>query len=228
MSYDDEDDNGDDLGAAKGDRLAAILIHVGATRKGIKRLERDVAEVKDRLDNTVTASQCHEKHGQVIREVELLKGDIRAIKKGTTGTAYPAVSLPNAAQARAAALATENTGPIVIPTPERRIEELLEERKERTRRSLTFWLGLIVAASTIIGGLVFGLIKAGRFLDRVDRSVEATSQRAESLQEEMRRELSRMRAPVIVRVPMAPDGGTGRPAAAIAPQGGRSRPRPRP
>lgn len=223
MAFDDEDDNGSDLTDGGRDRLAAILIHVGATRKGIRRLEQDFATVKDALAKTVTTEQCHDRHEAVTREVMEIKGDIRAIKKGTTGTAHAAIN-----PAMVAAMARGDTGQMQIPPtepPEKVIDKLLEERKGRARRELNFWLGLIISVATILGGIIFGLIKVGRYLDRVDRAVETSGQHTEQLQDELRRELAKRQAPVIIRVPVAPDAGATPPVAPPPRKGLRPRSR---
>jgi hypothetical protein len=211
MAYDDDDENGD---LAKTDRLAAILVHVGATRKGIRRLEGDVKEVKDKLEDlrskSVDKAHCTSEHAKVDQSLRDLSQELR---KKATGTAHPAVGSP-AAQHMAQQMAQGNTGQMQIP---KSAEEVIEEQREKTRRSLSFWIGLIATASGLLGGAVFGLMKLGRYFDRMDQVVEESEARTRKLREQIREELKEPKI-IYVKVPVAPDGGTTPPANRYAPR----------
>lgn len=217
MGYDD--DNEDGLGGT--DRLAAILVHVGAARKGIRRLEGDVRDIKTSVDElrdrSVSREHCTTEHAKVDRSLRELQQEIR---KKPTGGAHPAVGTP-AAQHMAAQMASGNTGSMAIPkTP----EEVIEEQREKARKTITFWLGAIAAVSALVGGAALGLVKLGRYLDRVDTAVEASMQKTERLRNEIRKELANSRT-VYIRAPAPSDAGLVGP---IAPKRKASPRRPRP
>lgn len=218
MAYDDDDENGD---LAKTDRLAAILVHVGATRKGIRRLEGDVKEIKGSIDElrdkSVTRAHCTAEHAKVDQGLRDLSQEIR---RKSTGTTHPAVGTP-AAQHMAQQMAQGNTGQMQIP---KSAEEVIEEQREKTRRSLTFWLGLAATLSGLVGGVVFGLVKLGRYFDRMDRVVEESEARTRKLQAQIREEAREPKI-IYVKVPVVPDAGAPPPGGRHGAPSPRRRPR---
>ena len=158
------------------DKLTMILLHVGETRKGIKRLESDVSDVKDSVsalqNNTVRRPECTERHVVVANSIKDLssnlteiRDNVRAIKRGT-GQTYPVVT-------------GSHSMPSVLTAPTKSIEEVLDAKQEKARKSITFWLYTISALSTLIGGAVFGLVKLGTYTDRVNKVMERSIEQSE-------------------------------------------------
>lgn len=191
MSFDD-----DDNGEIPGDRLSAILVHVGATRKGIRRLEGDVKEVKEKLDDlarrAVTIDGCSHIHARLDRELDNVKQELR---RKPTGTGHPNVTAALAAQVAQGV------------KPQEVVEEVLERRQDKRRRSVNFWLATMGAAVGLISGAVVGIVKLGAYLDKLNQAV--TAQSAQS--DELRQELAKRRT-IIIKEPIRPDAGPTPPA----------------
>jgi hypothetical protein len=181
--YDDNDDNGLGETSPVEGKLGTILIHVGETRKGIKRLEGDVREIKETLRSVITTGECGRRMDSVSSSLAEIMQDVREVrgKKGT-GATYSAV-LP--------------TGPMPAPKPEDIVEEYFEGRRERARRSVTFWITTASLLAALLGGSALALVKLGLYVDRVEaganEGLKREREEAERFRQEVQQELLRQR-----------------------------------
>jgi hypothetical protein len=202
-----DDDNGEELGLPS-DKLSMILVHVGETRKGIKRLEGDVREVKESIStlqsSTVRKDECAQRHVVVAQSINSLDTDlkeirdgVREIKKSGTGTGYAAVDVQPPAPAP---LPPAPTTSGVFTPPKEVVEEVLDQRQEKTRKNLTFWLATIGTVGSLLSAGAVGIYKLVKYLDRVDRMVELNTKESEATRQEIKEQLKRELQPKVVYV----------------------------
>ena len=198
-------DNEHDDDLPRSDKLTMILLHVGETRKGIKRLEDDVREVKDSIstleNHTVRKDECTQRHVVVANSIGALGSDLKEIRDGVreikrkSGAGYPAVGA-------------------MASAPQEIVEEVLEQRQEKTRKTLTFWLSLIGSVAALAGGTATGVYKLVKYLDRVDQTVGRSSKEStaasQAIAEEIRKVLAR--EPRVIYVKSAADAPPDQPA----------------
>lgn len=158
--------------------LIQIAGDIGRTREATETLKEnysilteDVKEIKDQLSKTVTTPECVEKHRQVSRTMEVVKGEIIAeIKKSGTGTSHPAVTHEMLKAASA---------PSVKEMADA-LEEKAEEKKEKRRKVIVTWLSIITAISGLIVGGVVGAYKIAVFANKLESTVSASTEEVKS------------------------------------------------
>jgi hypothetical protein len=147
---------------ADDDKLSTILIHVGETRKGIANVE----QVLDAMGREVIRRpECTERHIVVANSVAALKEDLQEIRadvkaiRRSTGRDHPAVSA-----------------------------SMLVGDGEEKQKGLKYWVTVAVGGITILtflASIFWGVISAGRYLERVD----AIAKKADKQNVELKREI---------------------------------------
>ena len=199
--------------------LVRIADDIGQTKEGIKNLKEGLREVKNKLDNTVKQVTCDEKHEALGAALSSLKDEIvKEIKKTPTGMNNPALT-PEVIEAyRVAHQRGDLTGPFSIPRVmpdqpltvadvEQAIEEHKEEKFEKRKKAITFWLATISGLIGLIGSCSVVSYKAFKMASKLEASVEASSKEIKS---EFKRNNSRQ--VVYVQVPIYPDARVVEPA----------------
>jgi hypothetical protein len=69
-----------------------------------------------------------------------------------------------------------DTGPITVTEMENAIEQRKEERAEKRKKAVTFWLATISTASVLIGGCAIGVYKVVLFMEKINNTVAAQGQ----------------------------------------------------
>jgi hypothetical protein len=217
----DRNDDSDLTGPT--DKITMILLHVGEARKGISRLENDIDGVKENLStlqgDAVQKGECTQRHVVVAKSIESLSIDLKEIRdnvrdiKRTSSSLYPIVKAPHGDTSATAITQTLST---------EAIENVLEKRQEKARKSITFWLSAAGAGLSLLSGLVFGLIRFSQYLERVNKAVEDSGRRVEETQREVHRVANQ--GARIVYVTVGADAGIGIPTGPTKVGGGLSGP----
>lgn len=203
---DDEREKLDQILSTLSENTAALV----GTREEIKGVKGRVTELSR---SVVRVDECTGRHrlvadaiggvktevGGVRDHVNALmtevRDELRQIKKGTTGQAHHAIS-PDMLRAAAAAPAHELT-PAEM---EAALQSRAEERAEKRRKAITWYIGTAIGLATILGGAAVGLAKLVRTLDGVQSAITATSKESAR---EIRRELA-AQPPKVVYVDRTP------------------------
>jgi hypothetical protein len=158
--------------------LIQIAGDIGRTREATETLKdnyatltEDVKEIKEQLGKTVTTPECVEKHRQVSRTMEVVKTDIIAeIKKSGTGVAHPAITSEMLKAASAPTVQEMATA----------LEEKAEEKKEKRRKMLAVWVGIITGVVGLFSGGAWGVYKVAVYATKLETLVSTGNQEVQS------------------------------------------------
>lgn len=175
--------------------LRDILVHVGETRKGMETLESDVGGIRRQLHDlgrtAVPKDECTSRHTVVAQSIDgvkaelrsdlqQIKADVRTIKT-RTGPEHPVVPRNN------------GNG--------------IEVGKAHGPK---YWLGILTAAISILsflGAILWGMVKVGQYMERVDRTINASAKSQQKFQSTVKRVATQEPRVVYVQVPVHPDAG---------------------
>jgi len=180
--------------------LIQIAGDIGRTREATETLKdnyatltEDVKEIKEQLGKTVTAPECVEKHRQVSKTMEIVKGEIIAeIHKNNTGPSHPAVTQ---------AMIKAATAPTVQEMATA-LEEKEEEKKEKRRKLLITWLSIVTALSGLVVTGAYGVYRVAIFASKLETMVTTGTQEVQS---ELRK--NKTTKTVILKFPGLPADG---------------------
>lgn len=197
------------------DVLIRIAGDIGQTRAGIDHLKEGFKEVKEKLDETVKQITCDNRHEELDVSLSKLKLEIVAeIKRSATGEYHRALT-PEVMRAYQTAHARGDlTGPFTIPLKpleqpltvgdvEAAIEERKEEKAEKKRKAVTFWLASISAGVALLSGCAIGIYKLVSVMNKLETVVTTGTQ-------EVRSEMARTKKQIVYVdkiVTVRPDGG---------------------
>lgn len=197
--------------------LIQIAGDIGETREGIANLKENVNTltedfkvVKEQIAVTVKQPECTQRHVAVAHSLDAMKKDLIAeIKRVPTGVTHTALT-PDVIQAYQSARGKgELTGPFVIPPAmpnqpltvedvENAIEEKKEEKAEKKRKAVTFWLATISTGVALFSGCAVGIYRMVTFMNKLEETMSVNTQ-------EVRSEIQKTKNKVIY-VHVKPDG----------------------
>jgi hypothetical protein len=176
LLIEDKDDGEFSDMSPRDDTQTRILIQIsgdiGEARAGINNLKDnlsnvtdDIKDMKDKLVETVNKEDCTMRHRIVADSITGLKKDIIAEFKRSPSKEY--VQITND-------MLRHNKQP-TIEEIEEELQKKEEERAEKKRKQITFWLTSIVAAFTLITSFSIGLYRLFSYVSRLDANLTSTS-----------------------------------------------------
>jgi len=155
--------------------LLAIKGEVGETKGKVSGMCDDLASIKGKMDSVVTRTECAGKHASteaaLARAVDGVRDDLKqgiaAIKKGT-GQSHQAITPEMLAAAAAAP--PHVTSPAEMETA---LNCRAEERSERKRKLITWYLGtgvVVLGLLGTVGGVLYKMVLA---VDKVQSALAA-------------------------------------------------------
>lgn len=181
--------------------LIQIAGDIGETREGIVNLKENVGtlsedfrDVKDQLTQTVKQHECTQRHVVVAQSLDAMKKDlIDEIKKVPTGTNHPAIT-PEMLRAASAPTVQE---------VEKALEERKEEKADKKRKAVTFWLATISTGIALFSGCALGIYKMVTFMNKVETTVAGNTKEVRSEIQKNHNKIVYVTVPVMMR----PDSG---------------------
>jgi len=178
--------------------LIQIAGDIGRTREATETLKDqqsvitdDIKDIKAQLSHTVKTPTCDERHRQVSRSMEIVKGEIiQEIKRSGSSLGHQAITTEMMRSASAPTVQEMETA----------LEEKAEARKEKRRKVLIAWLAIISTVSGLFVGGAIGVYKFAVFANKLEAMVTTSNQ-------EVRSEIknSKLRKVVYVKDPTPPD-----------------------
>ncbi len=179
-----------------GDKLSAILLQVGETKGKVSGMAEDLASVKKTMDMVVRRDECSGKHRimeeALSRSISDMKEELRRgiidIKRTTS---------QNVAISPQMLTAANNTpsNPFDTADIEQALQERAEERAEKRRKLIAWYLGFAVAIIGLTGTMGAFIHKTVLTLDKIQTVVASQPQ---ELKEQLQKNAPKV---VYVKIP---------------------------